>query len=94
VGGVGAGVGAGIKRAGASGALRTSAPGTERLPNTTLLPAPVETRACPHRPARAAYIHHKQLKRDDFASNRHHALAHRLSMIFSENRHPLFGIML
>jgi hypothetical protein len=34
------------------------------------------------------------LKRDDFSSNRHHALAHCLSMIFSENRYPLFGIML
>jgi hypothetical protein len=34
------------------------------------------------------------LKRDDFSSNRHHALAHCLSMIFSEIRYPLFGIML
>jgi hypothetical protein len=33
------------------------------------------------------------LKRDDFPSDRHHALAHCLSMIFSENRYPLFGIM-
>src|SRR5262249_4166735 len=35
------------------------------------------------------------LKRDDFSSNRHHALVSSyLSMIFSENRYPLFGIML
>ena len=34
------------------------------------------------------------LKQDDFSSNRHPALAHCLSMIFSENRCPLFGIML
>jgi hypothetical protein len=34
------------------------------------------------------------LERDDFSSNRHPALAFRWSMIFSENRHPLFGIML
>jgi hypothetical protein len=35
-----------------------------------------------------------RLKRDDFKLNRHHALASCLSMIFSENRFPLFGIML
>src|SRR5438034_7694360 len=34
------------------------------------------------------------LERDDFSSNRHPALASCLSMIFSENRCPLFGIML
>jgi hypothetical protein len=34
------------------------------------------------------------LKRDDFSSNRHPALAYWWSMIFSENRYPLFGIML
>jgi hypothetical protein len=34
------------------------------------------------------------LKRDDFKLNRHHALDSCLSMIFSENRFPLFGIML
>jgi hypothetical protein len=34
------------------------------------------------------------LKRDDFSLNRHPALASRLSMIFSENRCTLFGIML
>jgi hypothetical protein len=33
-------------------------------------------------------------ERDDFSSNRHHVPASRLSMIFSENRRPLFGIML
>jgi hypothetical protein len=34
------------------------------------------------------------LERDDFSSNRHRALAYCWSMIFSENRYPLFGIML
>jgi hypothetical protein len=34
------------------------------------------------------------LDRDDFSSNRHPALAFCLSMILSENRYPLFGIML
>src|SRR5215218_9866572 len=33
-------------------------------------------------------------ERDDFSSNRHLALAYWWSMIFSENRYPLFGIML
>src|ERR1700723_780376 len=32
--------------------------------------------------------------RDDFSSNRHPALSFCLSMIFSENRFPLFRIML
>jgi dTMP kinase len=36
----------------------------------------------------------RALKRDDFSSNRHPALAYWWSMIFSENRRPLFGIML
>jgi len=35
-----------------------------------------------------------RLERDDFSSNRHLALAYWWSMIFSENRYPLFGIML
>jgi hypothetical protein len=34
------------------------------------------------------------LKRDDFSSNRHHALSACASKIFSENRCPLFRIML
>jgi hypothetical protein len=34
------------------------------------------------------------LERDDFSSSRHPALAFWWSMIFSENRYPLFGIML
>src|SRR5262249_33454720 len=34
------------------------------------------------------------LERDDFSSNRHLALTCTWSMIFSENRYPLFGIML
>src|SRR5262249_52460493 len=33
-------------------------------------------------------------ERDDFSSIRHHALAYWWSMIFSENRYRLFGIML
>jgi hypothetical protein len=33
-------------------------------------------------------------KRDDFSSNRHHASSFCLSMICSENRDPLFRIML
>jgi hypothetical protein len=34
------------------------------------------------------------LKRDAFSPNRHPALAYCWSMMISENRHPLFGIML
>jgi hypothetical protein len=34
------------------------------------------------------------LERDDLSSSRHPALAYWWSMIFSENRFPLFGIML
>jgi hypothetical protein len=34
------------------------------------------------------------LERDDLSSNRHPALVYCLSMIFSENRFPLFRIML
>jgi hypothetical protein len=33
-------------------------------------------------------------KRDGFSSNRHPALGYFWSMMFSENRYPLFGIML
>jgi hypothetical protein len=33
-------------------------------------------------------------ERDDVSSNRHPAPTFRSSMIFSENRYPLFGIML
>src|SRR5262249_1264077 len=47
------------------------------------------TRAAPVRALRAAL-----LERDDFSSNRHPALAFWWSIIFSENRYPLFGIML
>jgi hypothetical protein len=36
----------------------------------------------------------RRLKRDDFSSNRPHASAHCPSLIFSENRDALFGIML
>ena len=34
------------------------------------------------------------LKRNEFKLNRHFALGWCLSVIFSENRYPLFGIML
>jgi hypothetical protein len=34
------------------------------------------------------------LEHDDFSSNRHRALSSCLSMILSENRYPLFRIML
>src|ERR1700751_2619420 len=37
---------------------------------------------------------YRPLERDDFSSNRHVALGYAWSMIFSENRYPLFGIML
>jgi hypothetical protein len=55
-----------------------------------------EPNACANRKsmffiAKTAWI---ALERDDFSSNRHPALAFCWSMIFSENRHPLFGIML
>src|ERR1700732_2326676 len=36
----------------------------------------------------------RPLERDDFSSNRHPALIYCLSMIFSENRCPVFGILL
>jgi len=35
----------------------------------------------------------KASERDDVSSNRHSSLAFYLSMIFAENRLPLFGIM-
>src|ERR1700704_1806034 len=38
--------------------------------------------------------HSSVLERDDFSSKRHPALSFCLSMIFSENRYPLFRIML
>src|SRR5712672_1000410 len=40
------------------------------------------------------FLRARLLGRDDFSSNRHPALAYCWSMIFSENRYPLFGIML
>jgi len=36
----------------------------------------------------------KRVERDDLSSNHHPALHYWMSTIFSENRHPLFGIML
>jgi hypothetical protein len=44
--------------------------------------------------ARRKAVARRRLKRDDFSLNRHPALASCLSMIFSENRCTLFGIML
>jgi hypothetical protein len=41
-----------------------------------------------------AGLFRRPLERDDFSSNRHRALSFCLSMIFSENRFPLFRIML
>jgi hypothetical protein len=41
-----------------------------------------------------AATYRRRLKCDDASSNRHHTSALCLSMIFSENRHPLFEIML
>jgi hypothetical protein len=45
-------------------------------------------------PANGCRADEDSVERDDFSSNRHHALPSSLSMIFSENRFPLFGIML
>ena len=50
--------------------------------------------ADPKRPDVAKNSHDRGLERDDFSSNRHPALDYCWSMIFSENRYPLFGIML
>jgi hypothetical protein len=47
-------------------------------------------RRCSSQGGRAADV----LEPDDFSSNRHPALSFCLSMIFSENRDPLFRIML
>jgi hypothetical protein len=44
-------------------------------------------------PAAAALAAATASQRDDFSLNRHPAPAYRLCAIFSENRHPLFGIM-
>jgi len=44
--------------------------------------------------AAAAHGSNRTLKRDGFSSKRHPALAYCWSMMFSENRYPLFGIML
>jgi hypothetical protein len=45
-------------------------------------------------PLSTSRIARSALKRDDFSSNRHPALGYCWSMMFSENRYPLFGIML
>jgi len=45
-------------------------------------------------PATKPYAAAFKLARDDFSSNRHLAHLFCLSMIFSENRYPLFRIML
>ena len=44
--------------------------------------------------ARGGTVEESRLEDDDFSSNRHLALSFCLSMIFSENRYPLFRIML
>jgi hypothetical protein len=44
--------------------------------------------------AGAAHGSNRALKRDGFSSNRHPASGYCWSMMFSENRYPLFGIML
>jgi hypothetical protein len=41
-----------------------------------------------------AFAERATLERDDFSPNRHPALAYWWSVIFSEDRFPLFGIML
>jgi hypothetical protein len=46
------------------------------------------------RAGRRSDLDRSALQRDDFSSNRHLALSFCLSMIFSENRYPLFRIML
>jgi hypothetical protein len=45
-------------------------------------------------PAGQEIVAERCSERDDFSSNRHPALRYCWSMIFSENRYPLFGIML
>jgi hypothetical protein len=39
-------------------------------------------------------VSQQTLEQDDLSSNRHPALTYCLSTILSENRYPLFGIML
>jgi len=48
----------------------------------------------PHAAGKPLPVSAPGLDRDDFSSNRHPALPFCLSMIFSENRFPLFLIML
>src|SRR4051812_4334170 len=47
-----------------------------------------------HRPVGESLHRVERVLVADFSSNRHHASAHCLSMIFSENRYTLFGILL
>jgi hypothetical protein len=51
------------------------------------------TSACPADSSWILYAILGALEQDDFPSNHHPALSFCWSMIFSENRHPLFGIM-
>jgi hypothetical protein len=53
-----------------------------------------ETRRSSTRGTPRALFGNIGLERDDFSSNRHPPLPYCWSMIFSENRYPLFGIML
>ena len=74
----------GARRAGSR-----SAPGRASISSSTAT-ARTGARSCSTSSAREA----GGLERDDFSSSRHPALPLCLSMIFSENRFPLFGIML
>src|SRR6516165_9216820 len=74
--------------------LRPGVPKTPALPGCAMpraIRAALDTRSGFHQQACAGA---STLERDDFSSNHHPALALCLSMIFSENRFPLFGIML
>jgi hypothetical protein len=61
--------------------------------NFVFAPALIENPVSTPQRVRGRLFPGHALKRDDFSSNRHHALADCLSMIFSENRDPLFGIV-
>src|SRR6266571_6455659 len=69
---------------------RDASPRTTASPGDAPISAARVIRKQPFSP-RAAVL---SLERDVFSSNRHPALSSCLSMIFSENRYPLFRIML
>jgi len=54
----------------------------------------LKTGSHPHQVGASFFKIMLRLERDDFSSNRHHALTSSWSMIFSESRFPLFEIML